>query len=266
MIDALIERARALGPVRAAIVEADEPLSREGALEAQRRGLIEAVFVDTPEAAAVAAAAGDVRVIFKGHVHSDALLHAIVSEPALRGPGRMSHVVVAEFENRATPLLVSDAAVHIAPDLDAKREIVQNAIDAAHAFGIERPRVAVLSAIETVATRIPSSVDAAALSEMARRGQITGGIVDGPLALDDALSPEAAAAKGIDSPVAGSADILIAPDLDAGNIIYKMLERVAHARCGGLVVGAKIPVVLTSRADSVDARVISCALARLVLG
>jgi phosphate acetyltransferase/phosphate butyryltransferase len=265
MIDELIARARGFGPVRAAIVEATEPLSREGALEAERRGLIDPLFVETPEDAVRAALAGDVRAIVKGHVHSDALLHAIVSEPALRGERRMSHVVVAELANRATPLLVSDAAVNISPNLDTKRDIVQNAIDVAHAIGLPNPRVAILSAIETVAMNEASTIDAAALTEMAVRGQITGGIVDGPLALDDAVSVEAAAAKGISSPAAGRADVLIAPDLDAGNIIYKMLERLVHARCGGIVAGAKIPVVLTSRADAVDARVISCALACLLL-
>ncbi len=263
MFDELIARAVAAGRLRVAVVRADDALSREGALEAQRRGLIEPLFVETPAEAAALAAAGEARAIMKGHVHSDALLHAILAEAGLQTGRRLSHVVAAELPHRAAPLLVSDAAVTIAPDLDSKREIVQNAIDVARALGIAQPRVAILAAVETVAARMPSTIDAAALAEMARRGQIRGGVVDGPLALDDALSAEAAHAKGIDSPVAGCADVLIAPDLDAGNIIYKMLERVVHARCGGVVVGARVPVILTSRADAVDARVISCALATL---
>lgn len=265
MIDELIAKARSLGPVRISVVHAEDEFARAGALEAERLGLMTPVFDDTPEAAAKRAAIGDVAAIMKGTIHSDALLHAILSEPALHRGRRLSHVVVAELANRATPLLVSDAAVNIAPDLDAKREIVQNAIDVAHALGIEMPRVAILAAVETVASRIPSTIDAAALTEMAARGQISGGIVDGPLALDDAVSPEAAAAKHITSPAAGNADILIAPDLDAGNIIYKALEWLVHARCGGVVVGAAVPVILTSRADSIDGRIISTAVARLLM-
>ena len=264
MLDELIARAAALGPLPVAVVHADDPLSREGALEAQRRGLVAPVFVDTPEEAATRAASGEVRAIVKGHVHSDALLHAVLERAGLHTGRRLSHVVVAELPHRATPLFVSDAAVNIAPDLDAKREIVQNAIDVARALGVAQPRVAILAAVETIAARMPSTIDAAALTEMGVRGQITGGIVDGPLALDDAVSPHAAAAKGIASPAAGRADILIAPNIDAANIIYKMLERVVCARCGGIVVGAKVPIVLTSRADAVDARVVSCALASLL--
>ncbi len=263
MLDEVIARAAARGAMPVALVHADDPLSREGALEAQRRGLVIPHFFDTAEGAAAAAAAGDVRAIVKGHVHSDSLLHAILAQAGLRGQRRMSHVVVAEIPGREQLLLVSDAAVNIAPDLDTKREIVQNAIGVAHALGIARPRVAVLAAVETVAARMPSTIDAAALTEMATRGQIEGGIVDGPLAFDDAIDPQAARAKGIVSPAAGCADIAIAPNLDAANIMYKMLERLVGARCGGVVVGAAVPVILTSRADSVDARVVSCAIASL---
>ncbi|HET9030211.1 MAG TPA: bifunctional enoyl-CoA hydratase/phosphate acetyltransferase [Candidatus Aquilonibacter sp.] len=266
MIDELIAKARSLGPIRASVVHADDEFSLAGAREAERLGILQPVFDATPETAARRAADGDVKAIVKGTIHSDALLHAIVAEPRLHVGKRLSHVVVAELAKRATPLLISDAAVNIAPDLDAKREIVQNAIDVAHALGIMEPRVAVLSAVETVASRMPSTIDAAALTEMCARGQITGGIVDGPLALDDAISVEAASVKGIDSPAAGVADVLIAPDLESGNIIYKMLERMVHARCGGVVVGAAVAVILTSRADSIDARVISSAVARILAG
>lgn len=265
MIDELIAKARSLGPIPVSVVHAEDEFAVAGAREAERLGLMTAIFDDTPQAAVKRAASGEAAAIMKGTIHSDALLHAIVSEPLLARGRRLSHVVVAELLHRATPLLVSDAAVNIAPDLEIKREIVQNAIDVAHALGMSQPRVAILSAVETVASRMPSTIDAAALTEMAARGQIVGGIVDGPLALDDAVSVEAAAAKHITSPAAGNADILIAPDLDAGNMLYKALERLVHARCGGVVVGAAVPVILTSRADSIDARVISAAVARLIV-
>ena len=265
MIDELIAKARSLGPIPVSVVHADDEFAIAGAREAERLGLMTAVFDATPDMAAKRAASGEVAAIMKGTLHSDVLLHAVLREPALHRGRRLSHVVIAQLAHRATPLLVSDAAVNISPDLDTKREIVQNAIDVAHSLGIEQPRVAILSAVETIASAIPSTIDAAALTEMAARGQITGGIVDGPLALDDAVSVEAARAKGIHSPAAGNADILIAPDLDAGNIIYKALERLAHARCGGVVVGAAVPMILTSRADSIDARVISTAVTRLIV-
>ncbi len=264
MFDELLARARARGPMPVAVVHADDDIARDGARAAEEAGLMYARFVATPEEAAALAAAGEVRAIMKGSLHSDTLLHAILARSELRTDRKLSHVVVAELPLRTTPLLLSDAAVNIAPDLETKRDIVQNAIDVARAIGVKEPRVAILSAVETVASKIPSTIDAAALVEMAARKQIAGGIVDGPLALDDAVSAAAARAKGIDSPAAGRADVLIAPNLDAGNILYKALERIANARCAGVVVGATVPVILTSRADTNDARVLSTAVARLV--
>jgi phosphate acetyltransferase len=181
----------------------------------------------------------------------------------LRTGRRMSHVMILEIGKLGRPLLLTDAVVNIAPDLNAKRDILQNAIDLANALGIVCPRAAILSAGENVSQGQQSTLDAAALSKMAQRGQIRGGIVDGPLALDDAVSAEAAQIKGIVSPVAGWADIMVAPDLDSGNMIFKTLDWLADARFGGLVCGARVPVILTGRSDHVEARVISCALAVL---
>jgi phosphotransacetylase len=251
-----------------------------GTLAAANAGLIEPLLVSDarsiraaaercgqtidPSSIRDAAPGDEARVIVKGSIHSDALLHAVVGEPRLHGCRRLSHVLVLEVPRLARPLLLTDAAVNIAPDLDAKRDITQNALDFAHALGIAEPRAAILSAAATVSSHQPSTIDAAALAKMAQRGQIVGGIVDGPLALDDAVSAEAAQAKGIISPVAGYADILVAPDLDAGNMIFKTLDWLAGARFGGVVCGARVPIVLTGRSDHIEARVISCALAVLL--
>jgi phosphate acetyltransferase len=291
ILGAFVRVARARGPLRTAVVDPTDELSLGGALAAQSAGLIEPIFVG--EAAAIRAAAqrgghtidaarivhavageqagsavnlaasGEVDALMKGAIHSDALLHAVVGDPRLHSGRRISHVLVLEVAKLGRPLLLTDAAVNIAPDLDAKRDITQNAVDLARALGIDCPLAAVLSAAETVSQGQQSTLDAAALSKMAQRGQIRGGIVDGPLALDDAVSAEAAQAKGIDSPVAGRADIMVAPDLDAGNMIFKTLDWLADARFGGLVCGARVPVILTGRSDHIEARVISCALAVL---
>jgi phosphate acetyltransferase len=181
----------------------------------------------------------------------------------LRTGRRVSHAFIMDVPTYPKPLVITDAAINIQPTLEDKRDIVQNAIDLARALGIEQPKVAILSAIETVSPKIPSTIEAAALCKMAQRGQITGGILDGPLALDNAISPEAARIKGIDSPVAGHADILVVPDLEAGNMLAKNLSFLANADAAGLVLGARVPIVLTSRADSVMTRMASCAVAAL---
>ena len=177
---------------------------------------------------------------------------------------RVSHVFVIDAVGQARLQLLTDAAVNVTPDLEAKRDIVQNAIDLAHALGIAQPKVAILSAVETVTPKIPSTIDAAALCKMADRGQITGGLLDGPLAFDNAVSKRAADTKGIVSRVAGQADILVAPDLEAANMLAKQLEYLAEAEIAGIVLGTRVPVVLTSRADLSDARMASCALAVLL--
>ncbi len=177
----------------------------------------------------------------------------------------MSHIYALDVPTYPKPLLVTDSAINIYPDLAAKRDIVQNAIDLAHALGIERPKVAILSAVETVNPRITSTLEAASLCKMADRGQITGGLIDGPLAFDNAVSPAAAAAKGIVSEVAGDADILVAPDLEAANMIAKQLIYLAGADAAGIVLGARVPIILTSRADGAMSRLASCALAQLYI-
>ena len=198
----------------------------------------------------------------KGHLHSDEILHAILKkEGGLRTNRRLSHVFVMDVPGLDHPLFVTDAAVNIAPDLSCKVSIVQNAIDLARALGLVRPKVGILSAVETVTAAIPSTLDAAILSKMAERGQITGGDVDGPLAMDNAVDPGAARAKGLTGLVAGRANILVAPNLEAGNMIAKELSFLAHAEAAGLVMGAQVPVILTSRADSARARLASCAVA-----
>jgi phosphate acetyltransferase len=184
-------------------------------------------------------------------------------DTGLRTGRRVSHAFIMDVPTYPKPLVITDAAINIQPTLEDKRDIVQNAIDLARALGIEEPKVAILSAIETVSPKIPSTIEAAALCKMAQRGQITGGILDGPLALDNAISPEAARIKGIDSPVAGHADILVVPDLEAGNMLAKNLSFLANADAAGLVLGARVPIVLTSRADSVMTRMASCAVAAL---
>ncbi|MGA8171542.1 MAG: bifunctional enoyl-CoA hydratase/phosphate acetyltransferase [Methylocystis sp.] len=291
--ESLIERAARSPAIRMGVVHPCDALSLEGALAARDRGLIipvlvgphgkiEAValaaglslsgveIVDAPHSHAAAekavALARHCRLdaLMKGSLHTDELMAAVVNkEHGLRTDRRMSHVFLLDVKGHLKPLLVTDAAINIAPTLDEKRDIVRNAIDLAHALGIARPKVALLSAVENVEAKIPSTIDAASLCKMADRGQITGADLDGPLAFDNAISPDAAAAKGIVSPVAGDADILVAPDLDAGNILAKQLVFLAEAETAGLALGARVPIVLTSRADDVRARVASAALAQI---
>ena len=201
----------------------------------------------------------------KGSLHTDELMGAVVArETGIRTARRISHCFVMDVPNHPQALIISDAAVNIAPDLEAKVDIVQNAIDLAHALGVDEVRVAILSAMETVNPKVPSTIEAAALCKMADRGQITGAELDGPLALDNAISLDAAAIKHIVSPVAGRANVLIVPDLEAGNMLAKSLSFLASADAAGIVLGARVPVILTSRADSLLTRLASCAVAVLV--
>jgi len=217
-------------------------------------------------AAAAVALARDrkVEALMKGSLHTDEFMGAIVHEEKLHTARRMSHVFVIDCPDYPRALFVTDAALNIYPTLDDKVDIVQNAIDLAHALGLELPKVAILSAVETVTSKIKSTIDAAALCKMADRRQITGGILDGPLAFDNAVSAEAAKTKRIVSPVAGQADIFVVPDLEAGNMLAKQLEYLAEGEVAGIVLGARVPIILTSRADKTLARLGSCAIALLL--
>ncbi len=233
-------------------------------------GLGEIPIVDVPHSHAAAAESvararcGDVAAIMKGSLHTDELMAAVIAaDSGLRTGRRMSHDFVMRVAAYPRLLHITDAAVNIAPTLEHKVDIVQNAIDLAQALGTQTPRVAILSAVETVTSKLRSTLDAAALCKMADRGQITGGILDGPLAFDNAVSLTAAGVKGIHSPVAGVADVLVVPDMETGNMLAKQLEYFAGAESAGIVLGARVPIVLTSRADPVDARVRSCAIASL---
>ena len=291
----LIEAAHKCAPIRTAVVHPSDEVSLVGALDAAvdklivpilvgpeakirrvadaaGRSLRDIELIDTPHSHAAAdravalAREGRVDALMKGALHTDELMRAVVkTETGLRTERRMSHVHVLDVPHYPKPLLVTDAAINIYPDLETKRDIVQNAIDLAHALGIARPKVAVLCAVETVYPKITSTVEAAALCKMADRGQITGGLLDGPLAFDNAVSKEATRTKGIASVVAGDADILVAPDLEAGNMIAKQLIYLAGADAAGIVLGARLPIILTSRADGTLARLASCALAQLVV-
>ena len=204
-------------------------------------------------------------LLMKGSLHTDELMRAVTaSSTGLRTARRISHVFVMDVPTYPETLIITDAAINIFPDLDAKKDIIQNAIDLFLDLGVGEPRVAILSAVETVTAKIPSTIEAAALCKMAERGQIVGGVLDGPLAFDNAISPEAAAMKGIQSAVAGRAQILVVPDLEAGNMLAKNLTFLAEADAAGLVLGARVPIVLTSRADSVRSRLASCAVAVLL--
>jgi len=210
--------------------------------------------------------AGEASVLMKGSLHTDELMGEVVrGETGLRTERRISHVFLMDVPTYHKPLLVTDAAVNIAPDLLTKRDICQNAVDLAHTLGIERPKVAILSAVETVTPKMASTTDAASLCKMADRGQITGALLDGPLALDNAISWKAAQIKAIESPVAGDPDILLVPDLEAGNILAKQLTFMAHADAAGIVLGARVPIVLTSRADNPRTKLASCAVAVLMV-
>jgi phosphate acetyltransferase/phosphate butyryltransferase len=289
----LITATADLAPIRTAVVHPCDPLSLGGALDAAKQGMIIPLLVgpaakiaaaataagldltgieiiDTAHSHAAAAAAvalvrsGRAEALMKGSLHTDELMEAVVDGTlGLRTERRMSHIYVLDVPTYPKPLLITDAAINIYPDLAIKRDIVQNAIDLGHALGNDLPKVAILSAVETVNPRIASTLDAAALCKMADRGQITGGALDGPLAFDNAISPVAVAAKGIVSDVAGMADILVAPDLEAANMIAKQLIYLAGADAAGIVLGARVPIILTSRADSRASRLASCALAQL---
>lgn len=279
-------------PVRCAVVHPCDDGSLRGALEAAQHGLIEPVLVgprarieavaaagglslagvalrdtahshDSAAQAVALAADGQVAMLMKGSLHTDELMEAVLAEHRLRTERRMSHVFRFEVPAYPKPLLVTDAALNITPDLSAKADIVRNAVDLARALGVAQPKVAILSAVETVTPRIPSTVEAAALCKMADRGQIAGAVLDGPLAFDNAISAEAARIKGIASPVAGQADILMVPDLEAGNMLAKQLEYLAGAASCGVVLGARVPIALTSRADTAASRMASAALAML---
>ena len=225
-------------------------------------------LVDVPHSEAAAAKSVELlresrgELLMKGSLHTDELMREVAaSKTGLRTARRISHVFIMDVPTYPETLFITDAAINIFPDLDAKRDIIQNAIDLFNQVGLGTPRVAILSAVETVTSKIPSTIEAAALCKMADRGQITGGILDGPLAFDNAIDPEAAKIKGIESPVAGRAQILVVPDLEAGNMLAKNLTFLAKADAAGLVLGARVPIVLTSRADSVRSRMASCAAA-----
>ena len=290
----LIEMTRGLDPIRTAVVHPVDTPSLLGAVEAARAKLIVPVLVgpepkiraaaaqagldlapyeivstehsDAAATQAVAMArAGKVEALMKGALHTEELMRAVVDgDHGLRTARRISHVFAIDAPGYPRPLFITDAAINIYPTLKDKRDIVQNAIDLVHALGIAEPRVAILSAVETVTESIRSTLDAAALCKMADRGQITGGILDGPLAFDNAVSAEAAKTKGIISPVAGRADIFVVPDLEAGNMLAKQLEYLAEAQVAGIVLGARVPIILTSRADKTLARLGSCAIALLL--
>jgi phosphate acetyltransferase len=233
-------------------------------------GGVELVDAEHSHAAAAKAVelvhAGRAEALMKGSLHTDELMGAVVSKTGgIRTERRLSHCFIMDVPGHPDPLIITDAAVNIAPDLDAKVDIIQNAIDLAHAMGAEQVRVAILSAMETVTTKVPSTIEAAALCKMAERGQITGAVLGGPLALDNAISPEAAAIKKIASPVAGRANILVVPDLEAGNMLAKSLSFLARADAAGIVLGARVPIILTSRADSLLSRLASCAVAVMVV-
>ena len=289
----LLERCASLEPVPTAVAHPCEESALEGAIEAAKKGLIKPILVgpatkldgiakasgldlgkaeivDTLHSHASAAKAvelireGRAELLMKGSLHTDELLAAVVARDAgLRTGRRISHVFIMDVPTYNKVLVVTDAAINIAPTFEDKADICQNAIDLAISLGLEKPKVAILAAVETVTSKMPATVDAAALCKMADRGQITGGILDGPLAFDNAISKHAARTKGIRSAVAGEPDILLVPDLEAGNILAKQLIFLANADSAGLVLGARVPIILTSRADSVRSRIASCAVAVL---
>ena len=290
----LLELCRQLPVTVAAVAHPCDETSLKGAVEAAELGLlipilvgprekIEALanefsidlskyqIVDSPHSHAAAETAvqlvreGKAEMLMKGSLHTDELMEAVVArETGLRTERRISHCFIMDVPTLEQPIIITDAAVNIFPTLEDKVHIVQNAIDLAHALGKPQPKVAILSAMETVNPKVPSTIEAGALCKMADRGQITGGILDGPLALDNAINLTAAKIKKIESPVAGQADILVVPDLEAGNMLAKSLSFLADADAAGIVLGARVPIILTSRADSVIARLASCAVAALV--
>ena len=292
--DRLIAAAQKEATIKVAVAHPCDEASLRGAVEAKRLRLIEPVLVgpiervrsvaseagldigameivksehshDSAAKAVELVTAGKVEALMKGSLHTDELMGAVVSKQSgIRTARRISHCFIMDVPGHPDPLIITDAAINIAPTLDEKVDIVQNAIDLAHAMGLAEVRVAILSAMETVTAKVPSTIEAAALCKMAERGQITGALLDGPLALDNAISPEAAAIKKIASSVAGRANVLVVPDLEAGNMLAKSLSFLADADAAGIVLGARVPVILTSRADSLISRLASCAVAVLV--
>ncbi|HTO53686.1 MAG TPA: phosphate acetyltransferase [Myxococcota bacterium] len=290
----LIASCAGLQPIATAVAHPCEETALAGALDAAAKRLIDPILVgpiakieqtakkagadlsrariiDAPHSHASAAKAvelvrvGEAELLMKGSLHSDELLAEVVArDTGLRTGRRLSHVFIFDVPTYHKVLIVTDAAINIAPVLEDKRDICQNAIDLCLDLGLERPKVAILAAVETVTSKMPATIDAAALCKMADRGQIRGGVLDGPLAFDNAISKEAARIKDIRSEVAGDPDILLVPDLEAGNMLAKQLTFLANADCAGLVLGARVPIILTSRADSVRARIASCAVAMRV--
>ena len=293
-LQALVARAKGLAAIDMAVVHPCDKESLKGALMAAEAGLIDPILIGpeakirsiaeehgfdlkqhrivnvrhSHESAAMAVTLirnGDAEAIMKGSLHTDELMAEIVSRAAgLRTSRRVTHVFLMDVPTYPRPIMITDAAINIAPTLEEKVHVIQNAIDLAHIIGIPEPKVAILSAVETVNPKIQSTLDAAALCKMADRGQITGGLLDGPLAFDNAVSMMAAKTKGINSVVAGCADILVVPDLESGNMLAKQLEYLANALTAGIVLGAKVPVVLTSRADTAETRIASCVIATLI--
>jgi phosphate acetyltransferase len=290
----LVAKAKEVPAAATIVVHPCDETSLRGVIEATEAGIIRPVLVgpaseiaavarahdldisccdivDAPDGAAAASKGvelihqGKGELLMKGSLHTDELMRAVTaSKTGLRTDRRISHVFIMDVPTHPDTLFITDAAINIAPDLDAKHDIVQNAIDLFTQIGLGTPRVAILSAVETVTSKIPSTIEAAALCKMAERGQITGGLLDGPLAFDNAIDPEAARIKGIKSEVAGRAQILVVPDLEAGNMLAKNLSFLAKADAAGLVLGARVPIVLTSRADTVRTRMASCAVAVLL--
>jgi phosphate acetyltransferase len=290
----LLERCRNLPPMPTAVAHPCEETALEGALDAAAHGLIAPILVgpeakireiaakkgmnlgsarivdaqhshDSAAKAVALVRQGEAEILMKGSLHTDELLSAVVArETGLRTGRRISHVFIMDVPTYHKVLVITDAAINIAPALEDKADICQNAIDLAISLGVERPKLAILAAVETINSKMQATLDAAALCKMAERGQIKGAALDGPLAFDNAISSEAAKIKGIKSEVAGDPDILLAPDLEAGNMLAKQLSFLANADSAGLVLGARVPIVLTSRADSVRARIASCGVAVLV--
>jgi phosphotransacetylase len=290
----LIARVKDLPPTPTAVAHPCSASALQGALDAAGIGIILPILVgprakitavaeeagldvgpyeiiEAPHSHAAAETAvgvvreGRAEMLMKGSLHTDELMGAVVARATgLRTERRISHCFVLDVPTYPKPLIITDAAINVTPSLVDKVDITKNAIDLAHALGLERPKVAIMSAMETVNPNVPSTLEAAALCKMAERGQITGADLDGPLALDNAINPEAARIKAIDSPVAGQADILVVPDLEAGNMLAKSLSFMANADSAGIVLGARVPITLTSRADTVQSRLASCAVGTLV--
>lgn len=291
--DDMLAQCADLPPMPTVVVHPCDATSLTGAIEAAEKGLLAPILVGpehrikgvaeaegldispyrlvptkhshhSAEKSVALVRSGEASVLMKGSLHTDELMQEVMKkDTGLRTERRISHVYLLEVTTYPRPLMVTDGAINIYPTLEDKRDIVQNAIDLAHALGIKQPKVGILSAVETITPKIPSTVEAAALCKMAERGQITGGLLDGPLAFDNAISLEAARIKGINSEVAGQVDIMVAPDLEAGNMIAKQFTFLANAKAAGVVLGARVPIILTSRADSVKARLASCAVAAI---